>query len=561
MPTETPAWRRPGTGALLLFFPPLAAALLTRGPWGLDELRLLQVVREMAARRAWIVPTLLGETYTHKPPLLLWIVRLLQAAGVDAALAPRLVSAAAAAGTILLFSALAKKLAPRGAGAAARALAVTPFFLLMAQLGTYDMALLFFLSAALYTSLRNQRAWFLPGLFTGLAVLTKGPVALLFLLFWVPSLKAALLGKRALRPGRPFFLFCLVFLAVLGAWFVPFSLATAGNASWAEALWRQSLGRIAGSQGFGHPRPFWFYLPLFPVLLLPWSWTLLRGLPPPAEGPAEPWKPWEWAVLLSSAGILLLFSCFRTKAPHYLLPLLPWFLLLLPRALEHLPPGEGQWLLWAGPPAGILLVLFGAGILDPLLAMARPGPLEVLSGARLPALLGGGALVLLPLAARLLSPGPSLSLLFTLFFLAAFPLLDRFQVPYLLVDELRRDPPRSLVVVHSRFGGSLTFLAGRAGISPPDPESLGTKFRGRLLGLGAPGVAAPILKGPTPSEEKILLLEYLSRPGRAALLTATYRKKLRLENTRLPVKARAFFRGEEILLLEKTRKTKKESSR
>ncbi len=555
-----PAWRRPGPGALLLFFPPLIAALLARGPWGLDELRLLQVVREMAARRAWVVPTLLGETYTHKPPLLLWIVRLLQAAGLSPSYASRLVSAAAAAGTILLFSALAKKLSGREAAPAARALAVAPFFLLMAQLGTYDTALLFFLFAALHTSLRNRGAWFLPGLFTGLAVLTKGPVALLFLLFWIPPLKAALWGGGALKPGRPFLFFSLVFLAVVGAWFVPFSLATAGNASWTEALWRQSLGRIAGSQGFGHPRPFWFYLPLFPALLLPWSWTLLRGLPPAAEGPADPWRPWEWAVLLSTGAIVLLFSCFRTKAPHYLLPLLPWFLLLLPRALDSLPPGEGKWLLWAGLPAGFLLALFGAGVLDPLLALARPGPLEVLEGAGLPALLGGAALVLLPFAERRLSPGPALSLLFTLFFLGAFPLLDRFQVPYRLLDALRRDPPRSVVVVHSRFGGSLTFLAGRAGIAPPAPDAFAPKIRGRLLGLGAPGVSAPVLKGRNPAEEKILLLEYLSRPGGAALLTATYRKKLGLEKARLPVKARAFFRGEEILLLEKT-KTKKESSR
>ncbi len=529
----------------------MLAALLSRGPWGLDELRLLQVVREMAARKSWIVPTLLGETYTHKPPLLLWIVRLLQEGGIAPGYASRLLSAAAGAGTLLLFSALAKTLAPREGNRAARALAVTPFFLLMAQLGTYDMCLLFFLSAALYTALTAPRAWLLPALFTGLAVLTKGPVALLFLLFWIPPLKASLWGKKALRPGRPFLLFLLVVLGLVGSWFIPFSLATAGKASWAEALWRQSLGRVAGTQGFGHPRPFWFYLPLLPALLLPWSWTLLRGLPPPPEGRDEPWKPWEWTVLLSGTALLVLFSAFKTKAPHYLLPLLPWFLLLLPRALDRLPGPEGRWLSWLGPPAGILLCLFGSGVLAPLLALARPGPLDVLAPAKAPALLGGAALVLLPFLGRRLPTGLFLSLFLSFSFLGAFPLLDRFQVPYSLLGALRREPPRTLLVVHSRFGGSLTFLAGEAGLPPPSPESFDPGIRGHLLGLGAPGVAAPILKGGTRAKEKILLLTYLSRPGCAALLTKTYREKLGLEGVRLPVKASAFFRGEEIFLLEK----------
>ena len=547
-----PIRRRPWAAALLLFLPPALAALFCRGPWALDELRLLQVTREMAARGSWLVPTLLGETYTHKPPLLLWLNRLLQEAGLSPWYSSRVLSIAAGAGTILFFYALAKRLIPRGAGAMAAALAVTPFFLIMTQLGSYDAALLFFLSAALYTALRKQGAWLGPGIFAGLAVLTKGPVALLFLAAWIPPLLGALHGRRAVLPGRSFLLFLLVTLAVVGSWFLPFSLATAGEASWTEALLRQSLGRISGSQGFGHPRPFWFYIPILPAML--------RGLPPPAEGRGAPWKPWERIVLFSGLGTVLLFSFFQTKAPHYLLPILPWFLLLLPRAMEQLPPDEGKWILWAGVPPGLALVLFGTGLLDPLLALARPGPLEILGEAKLPALLGGAALVILPFPGRRLPAEAALAVLWTLLFLGGLPLLDRFQLPYALVEKLAANPPQALLVVHSRFGGSLTFLAGRAGLPAPPPSAFDPEIRGHLLGAGRPGVAAPVLKGENLERERILLLRHLSRPGAAALLTNTYRRKLRLEGARLPVAARAYFRGEEILLLQKKKK-KKESSR
>ncbi len=560
MRQEHPAWWRSWGTLLLLFLPPALAALFSRGPWGLDELRLLQVTREMASRGAWLVPTLLGETYTHKPPLLLWLNRILLEAGLDLWISSRILSIAAGAGTLLFFAALARRLSPQARKSPAAPLAATPFFLLMAQLGTYDMSLLFFLSAAAYTSIRNKRAWILPGIFTGLAVLTKGPVALLFLLAWIPALRWALWGGRALVPTRRILFFLLVALGIVAAWFLPFCLATAGRGSWTEALFRQSLGRVSGAQGFGHPRPFWYYIPLLPLLLLPWSWTLLRGLPPTPEGQEDPWKPWEWAVLLSGLATVFLFSCFKTKAPHYLLPLLPWFLLLLPRAQALLPPGEGRWLAWMGPPAGILLLLFGTGLLTPLLSLAGIDPGPALRPARLPALLGGTALLLLPLLGRRLPVEGHLALTWTLLFLAGLPLLDRFQLPYPLMKALAQDRPRRLVVVHSRYGGSLTFLAGKAGLPDSDPSAFSPGLRPFLLGLGARGVPAPILKGPDLTRERILLLQYLSRPGSAALLTKTYKRKLRLRDARLPVAARGFFRGEEILLLERKAK-KKESAR
>src|SRR5262245_40544672 len=41
-----------------------------------DEARYAQIPKEMLERGEWIVPTLQGEPYLDKPPLLYWLVRL-----------------------------------------------------------------------------------------------------------------------------------------------------------------------------------------------------------------------------------------------------------------------------------------------------------------------------------------------------------------------------------------------------------------------------------------------------------------------------------------------------
>ena len=65
---------------------PLAAAIAIafRVPLAIDETRYLTVAWEMYSRGDWLVPHLNGEFYTHKPPLLFWLILLgWQAFGVS----------------------------------------------------------------------------------------------------------------------------------------------------------------------------------------------------------------------------------------------------------------------------------------------------------------------------------------------------------------------------------------------------------------------------------------------------------------------------------------------
>ena len=53
-----------------------AIALLWRVPLAIDETRYLTVAWEMFSSGDWILPQLNGATYSHKPPLLFWLIAL-----------------------------------------------------------------------------------------------------------------------------------------------------------------------------------------------------------------------------------------------------------------------------------------------------------------------------------------------------------------------------------------------------------------------------------------------------------------------------------------------------
>ncbi|NES11909.1 hypothetical protein G3O07_22735 [Pseudomonas laurentiana] len=112
-------------------------------------------------------------------------------------------------------------------------------------------------------------------------------------------------------------------------WAIPAAIQ-GGEAYREMILWGQTTGRMV--QSFAHARPWWWYLPILPILLLPWSlWLpLWRGLPGlrAHAGAAE-----RFCLAWFVPG-LLAFSAISGKQVHYLLPLLPALILLGARALE-----------------------------------------------------------------------------------------------------------------------------------------------------------------------------------------------------------------------------------
>lgn len=362
---------------LLLLMAPLVGAGLARPLLPIDETRYAAVAWEMWLRGDALLPTLNGEPYAQKPPLLFWLIHAGWALfGVQVAWL-RWIAPLFAAGTLLLTVLLARQLWP-GRPEVAR---MAPFVLLACLLfGYFATALMFDMVLAFFVALGwlgLVRAWrgetarargggfLLLALGLGGALLAKGPVALLHLL------TPALLAPWWMREQRPRWSrwYAGVLAATAGgavlilAWAVPAGLA--GGEAYRQAIfWGQTAHRMVDS--FAHRAPGWFYLVALPWIVAPWllwpRWW--RGLGGDAAG----------ATALNDSGLrlvagsvlccLLFFSLVSGKRWQYLLPEFSLFALLVARALADSPDGvqrpPGRWSLLV--PGLTLLALGGVAI-------------------------------------------------------------------------------------------------------------------------------------------------------------------------------------------------------
>ena len=335
---------------VLLWLLFLAVSLYARPPIPVDETRYLSVAWEMWRSGHFLVPHINGEPYSHKPPLLFWLIHLVWwLFGVHEWTA-RLVPPLFGLGAIFLAQGLAIRLWPREP--AVRNL--VPFFLLgsffwalFSTLTMFDMLVAFFSLLALHGLLLAQAVgralvgWSLFALALALGMLAKGPVILVYVAG--PALLAPLWqeGQETAWPAwySGFLASVAVAAGLVLCWAVP--AARAGGQEYGQAiLFGQTAGRMV--QSFAHQRAFWWYLAVLPLLMLPWTvcGCLWQGLGRvlAARSPAVRFC---LAVLVPA---FLALSLVSGKQVHYLLPLLPVFFLLLGRGLTLSAGGRGRGL-------------------------------------------------------------------------------------------------------------------------------------------------------------------------------------------------------------------------
>lgn len=318
----------------------MISAVYSRPPIPIDETRYLSVAWEMWQSHDFLVPHINGHPYSHKPPLLFWLIHLSWLLFGVGEWSGRLVGPLFGFGSLILTVQLAGVLWPANRGvrlAAPFILLGTFIWTLYSTLTMFDSLLTFIsLSALLFILKAGRRsslaAWAGLGLTIGLGILAKGPVVLLYVL---PPVLLAPLWKRkdGLSWGRWYgssFLALLAGIAVALCWAIP--AAIAGGEEYRQAiLFRQTAGRMV--KAFAHGRPFYWYTLLLPLLILPWFFWL----------PA--WRGWGKRSFDSSSRFCLavvlpafmLLSCVSGKQIHYILPLLPLVALLLAHWLTTAP--------------------------------------------------------------------------------------------------------------------------------------------------------------------------------------------------------------------------------
>lgn len=343
-------------GALLI----VAASSLPAFP--VDETRYLTVAWEMRVTGDWSLPTLNFEPYSHKPPLLFWLINASWSLFGLAVWPARLIGAAAMGLVLILTHRLEIRLASeRRSGPALSALMLLglPLFLVLGFSIMFDMLLTATVSGAMLAlwiagQTGERKAFLAYGVSIGLGLLAKGPVVLLF------TVPAALLAPLWIAPdqrrGWLLRVSAALGLGVLMALAWALRAASIGGPEYAEMLlWKQSAGRITSS--FAHARPFWFYLPVLLLFFLPlliWrpTWTGLRRS-------LEVKAPQRNFLLSWILPGLIGLSLISGKQIHYLLPLLPPIALLTSLGLQHLMLRDAGRIGWAVLAAGLLFTLIG----------------------------------------------------------------------------------------------------------------------------------------------------------------------------------------------------------
>lgn len=341
----------------------LFVSLCTRYYLPIDETRYVTVAWNMWLRGDFLVPFLNGEPYSHKPPLLFWIMQLGWAIFGVNDWWPRLVPSIFAIGGVFLTIRVSRKLWPSN-DAIARISSVILFgSLLWTVFSTavmFDMLIAFFTLLGILGILIAVRGddikgWALTGLAIGLGLLAKGPTILLQILpvavlapWWAKDN-----GIVLHRWYKGIIAAVLLGAVITLLWAIPAGIR-GGAVYQHEIFWGQTTDRMVDS--FAHKRPFWWYLALMPAMLFPWLFWggVLKGLAQLRFSLNDQGVRFclSWAL-----PVFLAFSLISGKQAHYLLPIFPAFSLLVAHGLTALkaPPGRLSRI-------GIGLVLLAIGI-------------------------------------------------------------------------------------------------------------------------------------------------------------------------------------------------------
>lgn len=278
------------------------------GLLSVDEPRYAWIGRAMAESGDWITPRLYGDVWLEKPPLLYWMIAAGWKLGLRDEWAVRLPVALAALAFLALFwRSLRREFGFEIATASTGILSTCGGWLLYAHVGVTDIPLAATFGAAM---LLAWRGWLrLAGVCLGLAILAKAlvPIALALPLLWWFR------GR-----WRELVLPVLIAVAVAAPWYVLAAMRH-GRALFDDLILRQHFARFfRASSDVLHPQPFWFYVPILLLLLLPWTPLAL------AAHPRRLWADQRTRFFVVWLGFgLVFFSLSQGKLPGYLLPLFP----------------------------------------------------------------------------------------------------------------------------------------------------------------------------------------------------------------------------------------------
>ena len=360
----------------------LLAALPLLGWWStglfdLDEGFYGAITAEMNRRGEWITPYLAGRPWFEKPILLYWLAKpSLMLFGEM--VGPRVPSVLATIVTLALVGWYGKRnFGERVGRLAMLILGGTLLFSGLGRLMMTDPLLVLCITAGFLLfeeSLRGMRhARWLSGLAIGISVLAKGPVAVLLLvplLLWrffrFPELRGQLRGG--------WLGFFAAFVVAVASWYLPAYLIN-GDLFVQKFLIEQNLRRFTGgdeAHTLGGPAAFAFFVPVFLLGFMPWSFVLLGNAIVHRKNRQTDERLLfliAWAVI-----VFAFFSVSGAKLIHYIMPMFPPLALVLAATLDRHSKFLERWFVAAGVWVVLLFGLLNVAL--PLLDSPPPLPKE-----------------------------------------------------------------------------------------------------------------------------------------------------------------------------------------
>lgn len=317
-----------------------------------DETRYAIMARDLLSSWDWNSLYLNGVPFLEKPPLYFWMVassiKMLGFTGF----AVRLPIALSAAFLTFFTYFLGKKVISRKYGMiSAIILLSSVFFLILSHIAILDMVLTVFMSSAIYCSFLThfcedkykKYCWWYFYLFAGVGFLAKGilAIAIPFVIIFLYNMAIGKL-KEIFKPINMLPGLIIFFIVIVPWHFLMY--AEYGQKFIREYFLLHHFARFINSENIGRARPFYYFIPVFLLGFLPWSFIFITFLIDETKKVIAKFKTFEGSLkekivaifevptneqklvlfsLIYFVVVFVVFSSSSTKLPTYILPAFP----------------------------------------------------------------------------------------------------------------------------------------------------------------------------------------------------------------------------------------------
>jgi 4-amino-4-deoxy-L-arabinose transferase-like glycosyltransferase len=305
--------------AILLYIPFLGHVNLF--DW--DEINFAEAAREMIVTKNYLTVQIDFQPFWEKPPLFIWMqVLSMKAFGINE-FAARFPDAVCGVITLLVLFHIGRKLRNNYFGftwALVYTCSILPFFYFKSGIidpwfNLFVFLGIYYCSQYILEIVPQKKTIFisLSGLFIGLAVLTKGPVALLVfgltfsIFFFIKMFRVKMQFKHIA-------LFILITLAVGGFWFILQILN--GNSETVKAFILYQI-RLFSTKDAGHGGFLLYHFVVLLVGVFPASIFALLSFQSEKKYDREPVHEFKNWMMILFWTVLILFTIVKTKIVHY----------------------------------------------------------------------------------------------------------------------------------------------------------------------------------------------------------------------------------------------------